>query len=93
MEAVWVPLSIASVLTAGVALRLDMSQRPCWLLVYFCFFLALEMAAEHWLLPEGTLGMEIAWVCFGLTIPLTAASVLWRRYERRLAEADAEDAT
>ncbi len=86
MDGLLVPLSIAWVLTSGVALRLGMADRPRWLLGYFALFLALEVAADHWLLPSGALGPEIAWVCLGLSVPLIAASVFWSRYERRLAE-------
>ena len=77
-----VPISIALVLTAGVALRLDMRDRPGWLLGYFAFFLALESALERWALPPGTLGPEVAWVCLGLAVALLGVNLLWHRYER-----------
>lgn len=88
-----VPFSIALTMTAGVALRLDMRDRPLWLLAYFAFFLAIEAALEHWALPPGTLGPEVAWVCLGLSAALIAINVLWHRYEQRQAdEAEAPDA-
>ncbi len=78
--------AIALVMTAGVALRLGLRKRPSRLVLYFLFFFVLEWIAEHYFLPEGGLGPEVAWVCLALSIPLFGASYVWGVIERRYEE-------
>lgn len=82
MTAFLVPLSIALVLTLLFGFRYRVWSKPRYMLGYFAFFFALEWAAEAWVLPPGTLGIEVAYVCFGLVAILAAAIFVTHRMER-----------
>lgn len=72
-------LAIATLLTSLFILRFRGWKRPVAVVLYFLFFLGLETAASQWFLPPGAMGAEIAYVCFGLSVPvLVAAYLVWR---------------
>ena len=71
--------AFALLLTSLFVLRFRGWKRPGLVLAYFVFFAALEMAASRFFLPPDAIGSELAWVCFGLTLPVwLAAGLLWR---------------
>lgn len=71
-----VSASIAAAFTAVFAFRFSASRQPWMLLRYFLFFLVAEWGAEHFLLPPGTLGLEVAAVATGVTLLFILASVV-----------------
>jgi hypothetical protein len=81
MVQVLVGLSIASLLTAMFAFRHEAGRNPRVLVGYFLLFFAFETFAEHFLVPPGALGIQVAYVCFALTIPFVAAAVIVRKLE------------
>lgn len=71
--------AFALLLTSLFVLRFRGWRRPGLVLAYFGFFAVLEMAASRFFLPPDAIGPELAWVCFGLTLPVwVAAGLLWR---------------
>ena len=74
-----VSFSIALALTAFFAFRYRVWKRPGLLAAYFVLFLAAEWAAEEFLLPPDALGLEVAYVCFGMTILFVAAILISSR--------------
>lgn len=76
-----VACSIASCLTAVFAFRFRTWKVPKRLLRYFSTFFLLELAAEHFLLPPGLLGLEVAVVCFGIAALFVIAILATRRLE------------
>ena len=85
-----VGLSIASLLTAMFAFRYDAGRDPRVLVGYFALFFSIEWAAERFLLPPDVLGMEVAYVCFGLTILFVIGTTLVRRFDQREKAAERE---
>ncbi len=82
MTAFLVSFSIALVLTLIFGFRYRAWQRPIHMAGYFAFFFALEWAAEAWLLPAGALGLEVAYLCFGVAALFAIAIVATRAMER-----------
>jgi succinate-acetate transporter protein len=74
--------AFAVLLTSLFVLRFRGWKRPRFVVAYFVFFAALEMLASHFFLPPGAIGPELAWVCFGLTLPVSIATYLVWRYEK-----------
>ncbi len=81
-------VSFALLLTALFVLRFRGWKRPTAVVVYFAFFVALEMVASHYFMPPEAFGSGLAIVCFGLTVPVLVAAYLVWRHERRHGEAD-----
>jgi hypothetical protein len=81
MVSIVVAFSIASVLTAIFAFRFRNSRRPLLLAGYFLVFFVVEWVASYFFIPPGAFGMEIALVCFPLTVVFIFASVLSHRWE------------
>ena len=77
-----IALSVASLLTASFAFRFGQMNRPGLLLAYFSLFLMIEWIGHTYFIPEGAFGIEVAYVCFGLTVPFIVAGVLRHRYEK-----------
>lgn len=88
MTQMTIAFSIALLLTASFAFRFGQMKRPRLLAAYFAFFLTVEWGAATYFIPEGALGIEIAYVCFGLTIPFIIAGILRLRYENSLEDSD-----
>jgi len=88
MESLLNGLSFSLLLTSLWVLRFRGWQRPLAVLAYFLFFLVLEVSASHYLMPPGAFGSGLAWVCFGLTVPVLVAAFLVWRHEQRNAESD-----
>ena len=74
--------AFALLLTSLFILRFRGWKRPGMVIAYFVFFAILEMTASHFFLPPDEIGSELAWVCFGLTLPVWVAIYLIRRHER-----------
>jgi len=74
--------AFALLLTSLFVLRFRGWKRPGLVLAYFVFFAGLEMLASHFFLPPDAIGPELAWVCFGLTLPVSVAAVLLWRHEK-----------
>ena len=83
-----VAFSIALLLTASFAFRFRNSRRPKLLAAYFLLFLALEWIGERFFLPPGSLGIEVAYVCFTLTAVFVGATWIVQRYEASIGESD-----
>lgn len=83
-----VSLSIALVLTMIFGFRFGTWRSPKTMVGYFTLFFALEWAAEAWLLPPGALGLEVAYVCFGISGLFAAAIYVTQRLERASEESD-----
>jgi len=79
-----VSLSLAAVLTSLFAFRHDNWRRPRLLAVYFVAFLGLEWFAEAYLLPPDAIPVEVAYVCFPLSLAFVAGCVAMHRYQQRL---------
>ncbi|GMV16189.1 MAG: hypothetical protein HS104_33275 [Polyangiaceae bacterium] len=81
-----VACSIASCLTAIFAFRFRAWKVPRRLVGYFSLFFLLELGAEHFLLPPGLLGLEVAVVCFGIAALFVVAILATRRFETEESE-------
>lgn len=82
MLALLVSTSLAACATAIFAFRYSMWNEPWRLLRYFVILFAIELGAEHWILPPGALGPEIAFVCLGITVLFVVASLVQQRLSR-----------
>ena len=76
-------LSVTTLLTSISTFRFSAWERPKLILGFFLFFFCAELAAETWLIPEGAFGPGLVWVCFALSLPFIAASVLSRHFRSR----------
>ena len=83
MESFLNGLSFSLLLTSLWVLRFRGWKRPLAVLAYFAFFFVLEVSASHYLMPPGAFGSGLAWVCFGLTVPVLVAAYFVRRHELR----------
>ncbi len=92
MEELLNGLGIATILTALYILRFRGWKRPVFVAVYFLFFLGLESVASHYFLPPGAMGPGLAYVCFGLTVPVLLAAYFVRRHELIHGEGDESSA-
>ena len=81
-------VAFASVLTAGFTLRYRMWKKPRLVALYFGCFLGIEVLAHRYLMPEAAFGIELAYVCFGLTLALIAATVGVIAYEKNNPTSD-----
>ncbi len=88
MQSVFIAFSIALLLTSVSAFRFSNGRRPLFLTGYFLVFFSLEWLLAHFILPPDVFGLEIAWVCLGLTVPFVIGIVLTERYERGLSGAE-----
>jgi hypothetical protein len=79
---------IAVLLTAAFALRFRYWDNPKVLAVYFAAFFAIEIVAGHFFIPDGAMGIEIALVCLGLTVPILGVIEFFRRHEHEMDEAE-----
>ena len=75
-------VAFAMVLTAGFTLRYRMWKKPWFVALYFCSFLGIEVLAHSYFMPEVAFGIELAYVCFGLTLALIAATAGVIVYEK-----------
>jgi len=87
LTTVVVACSIAAALTAIFAFRFRTWKVPRRLVGYFAFFFVIELVAERLLLPPGTLGLELALVCFGICMLFVVAI----RATRHLEAGDEEE--
>lgn len=76
-----VACAIASCMTAIFAFRFRTWKVPRRLASYFALFFCLELAVEHFILPPGLLGVEVAVVCFGIAGLFVGAILVTRRLE------------
>ncbi len=88
MESALNGISFALLLTSLFILRFRGWKRPIAVVVYFAFFVVLEIVASHYFMPPGAFGSGLAIVCFGLTVPVLIASYLVWRHERRHGETE-----
>ncbi len=79
---------IAVLLTAAFALRFRYWDNPKVLAVYFVTFFTIELVAGHFFIPEGAMGIEIALVCLGLTVPFLGVIEFFRRRESEMDEGE-----
>ena len=79
---------IALLLTATFALRFRYWDNPKVLAVYFASFFTIEIVAGHFFVPEGAMGIEVALVCIGLTVPILGVINFFRRREREMDEGE-----
>ena len=89
MQSLLIAFSIALLLTSVSAFRFSNGRRPLFLLGYFLVFFSLEWLLAHFILPPDAFGLEIAWVCLGLTVPFVIGIILTERYEREERRVDA----
>ena len=87
MESLLNGLSFALLLTSLYVLRFRGWRRPRLVVVYFLFFLALEIGASRYLLPLGAFGPGLTYLCLGLSLPVLIAAYLVWRHEHRHGEA------
>jgi hypothetical protein len=76
-------LAFTLLLTSLFVLRFRGWKRPVMVGVYFVFFFVLEVSASHFFLPPDAFGPGLAYVCFGLTVPVAIATYLVYRHEQR----------
>ena len=81
-------VAFASVLTAGFTLRYRMWKKPWLVVLYFGSFLGIEVLAHRYFIPEVAFGIELAYVCFGLTIALIATTIGVIAYEKNNPTSD-----
>ena len=79
---------IALLLTAAFALRFRYWDNPKVLAGYFVTFFTIEIVAGHFFIPEGAMGIEIALVCLGLTVPILGVIEFFRRREHEMEEGE-----
>ena len=75
-------LAFASVVTAAFTLRYRMWEKPWMVALYFGGFLSIEFLAHNYAMPEVAFGIELAYVCFGLTAALIATTIGVIAYEK-----------
>lgn len=83
MESILNPLGFATLLTSLYVLRFRGWKKPLSVLFYFAFFATLEIVTTHYFLRRGAFGIGLAYVCFGLTVPVVVATFLVYRHELR----------
>lgn len=88
MESALNGFSFGLLLTSLYILRFRGWNRPIAVVVYFAFFVILEIVASHYFMPPGAFGSELSIVCFGLSVPLLIAAVLVWRHEKRHDESE-----
>jgi len=76
-------LSTALLLTLLFAFRFSAINKPKLLLLYFSLFFIMKWAGESWLLPPGAFGIEVAYICFGLSGLFGALLFLFHRYKEK----------
>lgn len=81
-------LGLATLLTAGFALRFRYWRNPKVLVVYFAVFLVVEWIAGHYFIPPAALGLEVGLVSFALTVPMIGGILFFDSRERRDSELD-----
>jgi hypothetical protein len=86
MESALNGISFALLLTSLYILRFRGWKRPLAVGAYFVFFVVLEIIASHYFIPPGAFGAGLAWLCFGLTVPVLVAAFLVWRHELRQGE-------
>jgi hypothetical protein len=59
-----------------------MWKKPWMVALYFGSFLGIELLAHNYAMPEVAFGIELAYVCFGLTLALIATTVGVMTYEK-----------
>jgi hypothetical protein len=82
------PVAFAILLTSLYVLRFRAWRSPAVVMLYFGFFVTLEIVASHYFLPVGAFGPGLGYVCLGLTVPVMVAVYLIWRHEQRQAEGD-----
>ena len=75
-------IAFATVLTAGFTLRFRVWREPIKVLLYFSFFVILEVLAHRYAMPEIAFGIELAYVCFSLAFALVLVMIGLDRYEK-----------
>lgn len=83
MDSVLNGFSFALLLTSLFVLRFRAWKRPALVVIYFLFFLVLEVAASHYFLRPDAIGPVLGYVCLGLTAPVLVAAYLVFRHERQ----------
>ncbi len=79
MQSLMTAFSVALLLTAFFAFRHQLGRRPGVLAVYFALFMGLEWIGEHYFIPPGAFGSEIAIVCLVLSVPFLVATWVSQR--------------
>lgn len=88
MESALNGISFSLLLTSLYILRFRGWKRPLAVVVYFVFFVVLEVGSAHFLLPPGAFGSGLWMLCLGLTIPVLVAAYLVWRHQRRYGESE-----
>ena len=81
MLSLFVAASFALMLTAIFAFRFRNERKPGVLLAYFLFFMTLEWVGEHFFLPPGALGVEVALVCLVVAALFGVAAYVVSRFD------------
>lgn len=81
MTPLLVSLSITAVLTAAFAFRFGYLDRPLVLVAFAGLLFTVEAMAQHFFLPPGAVGIEVAYICFPLAAVFVVATVITRRWE------------
>lgn len=79
------PIAFAILLTSLYVLRFRAWQHPGRVALYFAFFAGLELIASHFFLPPGAFGSGLGYLCLALSVPVSVASILVWRSEKRHA--------
>jgi len=82
------PIAFAILLTSLFVLRFRGWQRPLLVVVYFLFFVGLEIVAARYFLPPGAFGAGLGYVCLALTVPVWIGTFLLWRHEGRHSRDD-----
>ena len=88
MDAVLNGFSFAFLLTSLFVLRFRGWTRPGMVVVYFLFFLILEVSASYYFLPPDAFGPWLGYVCLGLASPVLVSAYLVWRHEKRHGEGE-----
>ena len=81
MDALIISLSITAVLTAMFSFRFGYRDRPGVLVGFALLVFIVESIGQHFFLPPGAIGVEVAWICFPLALVFVGVTFLMRRLE------------
>ena len=82
--------SFALLWTSLFAFRFQFGRRPKLLAIYFAAFFVFEYVAGR-CLPEGALGIEVTYLCLGLTSVFVIATYLAERFGNKQRVSDPDE--
>jgi hypothetical protein len=88
MLSLLVSFSFAFLLTTMFAFRLRLWDHPFHLAAYFATFMSIEAVTQHYFMPPGIFGIEIAILCLILSFIFIGVTVIARRSESHMNRQD-----